>query len=243
MGGGALLMPALIILVGLSPSVAVGTSLVSSSIAKILAAWLHRRAGNVDMELVLYLLMGSIPGSILGSGCLQLLKIYFPGRIDHWIVIVTGLLLIIIPVFTLFRFLLGIIMHPDFHNLMRFELGSRIMISVIGLAGGFLVGFTSLGSGTIIVSLLILLFHFPAGKLVGTDITHAMFITLFSGALHLFFGNTDLPTCGLLLIGLLPGAYAGTLLCTRVPEKTVKSTITIFLIIIGFWLLMGFPGE
>lgn len=243
MGGGALLMPAIIFLLNVPPTAAVGTSLVASGFSKMFATMLHQRSGNVNRNLVFHLLIGSVPGTFIGATALEALKVNHPKEAETVMLLVTGIILMVVPLINVIRFLLGRFFHAGANRILRARSEHGGMIMSIGFIGGVLVGFTSVGSGTIIISLLMFFFSMPAGKLVGTDVTHGMVITLFASIVHVFFGNVLYDVSVMLLVGLLPGTYVGVLLCTKIPGRVVKIVLTLFLILVGGWILIGSPGE
>jgi uncharacterized membrane protein YfcA len=114
---------------------------------------------------------------------------------------------------------------------------SFAFMSVIGLVGGFLVGITSVGSGSIIMMLLLLFYSFPPKIMVGTDIAHAVILTGVTSLLHWRAGNVDLTLVGSLLIGSIPGGMLGSYLATRVPVLWLRRILCAVLLMTGARML------
>jgi hypothetical protein len=114
---------------------------------------------------------------------------------------------------------------------------SFAFMSVIGLVGGFLVGITSVGSGSIIMMLLLLFYSFPPKIMVGTDIAHAVILTGVTSLLHYRAGNVDLTLVGSLLIGSIPGGMLGSYLTTRVPVLWLRRILCTVLLMTGARML------
>ena len=107
----------------------------------------------------------------------------------------------------------------------------------MGLVAGFLVGITSIGSGSIIMSMLLLVVAASPAVLVGTDIVHALLLTTVTGLLHTGMGNVDLRLVGALVIGSVPGAVLGARLSNSVPKRWLKFALCLLLVVSGLRLL------
>lgn len=245
-GGGVVLLPLLIHGLGVPPIIAVGSSALYSSLTKVGAGWFHLRQKTVDGPLTLWLATGSVPGAFIGFALLQWIRsIVDPAQsIDDVLTRAIGLLLIVVP---LVMWTTGLVSRRRLRSSdeprslsgePRFlENRSGWFIAVCGFVGGFLVGFTSIGAGSVIMMLLILTTRRPPATLVGTDITHAVLLTGVTGILHFGAGNIDVPLIAWLLIGSLPGTLIGTRLAVRFPAGGLKALLSTLLIIVGITML------
>ena len=114
-------------------------------------------------------------------------------------------------------------------------------MAVIGLVAGFLVGMTSVGSGSIIMMLLLLFYSYPPKVMVGTDIVHAMILTGVTSLLHFRLGNVDPSLVGYLLVGSIPGGLVGSYLSTRVPVLWLRRILCAILLLTGIRMLIAPP--
>jgi uncharacterized membrane protein YfcA len=199
---------------------------------KIPASIIHLRKGTVRRKVVLALAVGSIPGSYIGVTFLVHLRQVHGAGVNDFIKSAVGLLLVVIPALLLFQkriedHLVG--RQPTMH--------SFAFMSVIGLVGGFLVGITSVGSGSIIMMLLLLFYAFPPRIMVGTDIAHAVLLTGMTSLLHWRAGNVDGHLVGALLIGSIPGGMLGSYLTTHVPVLWLRRLLCTILLITGARML------
>ena len=226
-GGGVLLLPLLIFGLHVPPIMAVGSDALCNFFTKIPASFMHFRKGTVRMKVVLALAVGSVPGSYLGVALL----VHGAG-VNDFIKSAVGLLLVIIPALLLFQ------RRIEDHLIGRQPtLQSFFGMSAIGLVGGFLVGITSVGSGSIIMMLLLLFYSFPPKIMVGTDIAHAVILTGVTGLLHFRAGNVDGHLVGAILIGSIPGGILGSYLSTRVPVLWLRRILCAVLLMTGARML------
>src|ERR1700693_2692101 len=211
-GGGVLLLPVLIFGLRVPPILAVGSDALFNFVTKIGSSYVHLARGTVKLNVVLSLAGGSIPGSILGVGLLKHLRTVYGGGVNTFITTAVGILLICVP--TLLLFQTQIAAHVASRPPTMKSLGG---LSAIGLFAGFLVGMTSVGSGSIVMLLMLLFFFFAPKVMVGTDIAHAVILTGVTSLLHWRADNVDAHLVGFLLIGSIPGGILGSHLSTRVP--------------------------
>ena len=204
-GGGVLLLPVLIFVLRVPPIVAVGSDALFNFVTKIGSSWVHLSKGTVRKKVVVALATGSIPGSILGVSLLGHLRTVYGTGVNTFITTTVGILLICIPTLLLFQ------SRIEDHVAHRSPtLQSFAGMSAIGLLAGFLVGMTSVGSGSIIMMLLLLFYSFSPKVMVGTDIVHAVILTGVTSLLHFRLGNIDPYLVGSLLIGSIPGGLLGS---------------------------------
>jgi uncharacterized membrane protein YfcA len=236
-GGGVLLLPILIFGLGVPPMLAVGSDALFNFVTKIGASAVHLRKGTVRLKVVLALAIGSAPGSYFGvSFLVHLRNTYDAHRVNHFITVAVGVLLICIPTFLFFqkkledRVGLATVKPPT--------VKSFVGISVIGLVAGFLVGITSVGSGSIVMMMLLLFFSFQPKVMVGTDIVHALILTGVTSLLHFRLHNIDGHLVGALLIGSIPGGLVGSYLSTRVPVPWLRRILCAVLLATGARMLV-----
>jgi hypothetical protein len=237
-GGGALMTPLLVLGFGVPPLSAVGTDLLNAGLAKIGGAAAHARKGHVDWRVARLLATGSIPGTLLGLGALALLP--KAGASAKLIVATSlGAMLFVTAIALAFR--------GRLIEWARSRSGQGFVArhqSTSTIAMGFFIGLavtlSSVGAGAIGVTALVLLFPMLATtRIVGTDIAHAVPITLLAGLGHALFGNVNWWLLASLLIGSLPGIWLGSLLTARIPEKLLRVSLVAVLLLAGTKLLMG----
>jgi uncharacterized protein len=232
LGGGVLLLPTLIFGLRVPAIIAVGSDALFNFLTKIPAGILHLRKGTVRRKVVLAMAAGSIPGALLGVSFLQHLRTVYGNGVNDFIKSAVGLLLVCIPTLLLFQ---GRI---EEHLAKRQPtLKSFFGMSLIGLAGGILVGMTSVGSGSIIMMMLLLFYSFAPKVMVGTDIVHAVILTGVTSLLHWKLGNVNLPLVGSLLLGSIPGGILGSHLSTRVPVLWLRRILCAILLMTGARML------
>jgi len=231
-GGGVLLLPVLIFGLKVPPIVAVGSDALFNFFTKIPASLMHLKRGTVRRKVVIALALGSVPGSIGGVNLLMYIRHVYGDGVNHFIKSAVGVLLIIIPALLLLQRRI----EERVANRAPTMKGFAGMV-VIGAVAGLLVGMTSVGSGSIIMMLLLLFYSFPPKVNVGTDIVHAVIMTGVTGALHLRFHNVDPSLVVSLLIGSIPGGLLGSHLATRVPMLWLRRILCTLLLITGARML------
>lgn len=231
-GGGVLLLPVLIFGLGYQPIVAVGSDAMFNFFTKIPAGLMHLKKGTVRRKVVLALACGSVPGSICGVRVLVYIRHLYGDGVNNFIKTAVGILLIIVPLLLLFqrRIEETIANRPP-------TMKGFAGMALIGLIAGFLVGMTSVGSGSIIMMLLLLFYSFQPKVNVGTDIVHAVILTGVTGFLHFRLHNVDAGLVASLLIGSIPGGLLGSHLATRVPMLWLRRLLCALLLITGARML------
>lgn len=231
-GGGVLLLPILIFGLKVPPILAVGSDALFNFFTKIPASLMHLKKGTVRRKVVIALALGSIPGSIAGVKLLMHIRHLYGDGVNNFIKTAIGVLLIIIPTLLLFqrRIEERVANRPP-------TMKSFAGMTLIGLIAGFLVGMTSVGSGSIIMMLLLLFYSFTPKVNVGTDIVHAVILTGVTGFLHFRLGNVDPGLVLSLLIGSIPGGLLGSHLATRVPMLWLRRLLCTLLLITGARML------
>ena len=238
-GGGALMTPVLVLLFGVAPQTAVGTDLLFACITKAFGVIVHGRRGTVDWEVVRRLASGSLPAALF---TLLLLGYFRSPQVRSGLIMhALGIVLLLTAT--------GLVLRGRLHEVgktlrTRTPIGfKRAQPGLTVLAGaivGCLVALTSVGAGALGTVMLVYLYPYrlTAGKLVGTDLAHAIPLTLVAGAGHLMMGNIDVGLLGNLLLGSVPGILAGSLLSTRAPEGIIRNAIAGVLILVAGKLLL-----
>jgi uncharacterized membrane protein YfcA len=235
MGGGALMTPLLIFLFNFNPSTAIGTDILHGAIFKSFGAVRHRRLGTVRARLAAWMLLGSAPASLVGVWVATYLTDRYGDEVDSVQGKVLGYTLLIGAV----AFVVKALFHPGgtAGGLGRLTRRDRIMAISIGLVGGFIVGLTSVGSGTLFALAMLLAFPLAAKYVVGTDIAHAAALLWVAGIGHLVAGNVDLVAIGWLLVGSIPGVLVGSQISVGLPENVLRFALASALALSGMKLL------
>ena len=232
-------MTPFLIIVGVRPSVAVGTDLFQMMFTKSLGAWQHHKQGSVDYKLVLWLAMGSLPGALAGVVLLVVLRDHFNVSTDLLLTRLLGGVLILVGLALALRLVLARRFARSQAAWDGRPLRGRkaIVISVLGALVGLLVGLTSVGSGTLFIVMLTILFPMAMRTIVGTDVAHSAIITAGAGVLHMAVGNVDLVLAANILAGSVPGVLVGSRLTVHVPERPLRGVVAVVLMGVGLNLL------
>jgi uncharacterized protein len=231
-GGGALMTPMLILLFGIKPSTAISSDLVAAVVMRPVGAFVHLRKGTVNLRLVGWMVLGSVPTAFLGAYLLHLIG--NAGSAERTIEIILGAALLIGAAAMLLRYALdrrnGQARQGVVHNLEVRPLPSV----VIGMVGGLIVGITSVGSGSLMIVLLLFLYPMlGANQLVGTDLTQAVPLTLAAALGALAFGHVEFTVTTSLIIGSVPAVLVGSFLSSRAPDRYIRPAITLVIFASG----------
>jgi uncharacterized membrane protein YfcA len=239
-GGGALMTPILVLMFGVAPAAAVGTDLWFAAITKMVGGTLHQRRGGVDWQVLRRLCAGSLPAAVLTllwlhrSGAAQLRQ----GLILNAL----GLVLLLTALAMIFKkrtHAMGQALRAKAPA--DFKRAQPWLTVLAGAVLGVLVSLTSVGAGALGAVMLLYLYPYrmkPA-RLVGTDIVHAIPLTLVAGTGHLLMGNVDLLLLGQLLLGSVPGVAVGAWVGTRAPENFLRAAVSLVLIAVGSKMLLA----
>jgi uncharacterized protein len=223
-GGGALMTPMLILLFSVRPAAAISSDLVAAVVMRPVGAVVHLRKGTVNMRLVGLMTLGSVPMAFLGAYLLKLLG--HTSSSQRNIEILLGAALLAGAAAMVVRFLLDQRSGP--RTAKAAEVRIRPVPTVlIGMAGGLIVGLTSVGSGSLMIVLL--LFTYPllaAGQLVGTDLTQAVPLTAAAALGALTFGHVEFGVTASIIAGSVPAVLIGSLLSSRAPDRYIRPAIT-----------------
>jgi len=241
-GGGALMTPLLILLFGVRPTLAVGTDLAYATITKVVGSLQYMRMGHVNYPYVRWLLVGSVPGSLFGV--LVVTPWFARAQIDieHFTSRALGVMLLVVGVISVLerRFFNGRLRDSWW---IRHESVQKRYKEVILVVGGALiglaVGMTSVGSGAILMAILLLVSELDLIVLVGTDLVHATILLATAGAAHFVKGNVEVGLVGALLVGSIPGIWIGSRLAPRVPAAPLRYALAVILSATGLKLVVG----
>jgi len=234
-GGGSLMAPVLIILFGFSPAVAVGTDLWFACLTKAVGGVVHHHLGSPDWKTVVRLALGSLPAAVI---TLWWLAMYHHGHLESKILMdLLGAALLVTAALMLFRNRIVRplrVAHLALEQRMRKVRFSQIALTVLGGAiVGVLVTLTSVGAGALIAVMLALIYplRLDAKSIVGTDIIHAIPLTLVAALGHSWLGNVDAWLLASLLIGSIPGIVVGSLIAGKVNDNLVRYALSAMLVI------------
>ena len=240
MGGGSLMTPILVLLMGFSPSVAIGTDILHGAVFKSFGAWRHHRMGTVNLQVVKWMLLGSAPMSLLGVAFASWLERHYGKGIQDTQKQILGGALVICGLGFLIKALMRY--RAPGGPLVLDRRGKLIGIG-IGLLGGFVVGLTSVGSGTFFGLALLVIFPIATSVVVGTDILHAALLLWVAGIGHFVAGNVDLHATGWLLLGSIPGVLLGSHIMIRLPDRALRMSLATTLCLSGYKLVNGPYGS
>lgn len=249
MGGGALMTPVLVLFFGVPPLAAVSNDLVVSAVMKPVGGLVHLRSGTVNLRLVGWLCLGSVPSAF--CGVLVTRAIGAGSSVEDWTKLALGVALIVAATGLIVRAYLNMVGRgrravaraqgvaaddaPGAGAPLRLRPVATVLI---GAVGGLIVGMTSVGSGSLIIIALIALYPaLSAASLVGTDLVQAIPLVASAALGHLIFGDFRLGLTAALLIGCLPGVYLGAKLSSRAPGGIVRRTLALVLLASGLKLL------
>jgi hypothetical protein len=250
MGGGALMTPMLVLFFNVSPLAAVSSDLVASAVMKPVGSIVHIRNGSVRWDLVRWLCLGSVPSAFLGVLLSRGLAHAAGGNVDSLVGKALGVALLIAAAGLFLRAYLRLAeraRHRDAHRdpdpSGRPELIVRPLPTlIIGIVGGLVVGMTSVGSGSLIIIALMLLYPtLRASELVGTDLAQAVPLVASAAIGHMIFGDFEMSVTGALLVGSIPGAYLGAKLSTKLPSALIRRALG-FVLLASALKQLGVPS-
>jgi uncharacterized membrane protein YfcA len=224
-GGGALMTPMLILLFGVTPSAAISSDLVAAVVMRPIGAGVHLKRGTVNLRLVGWMVLGSVPMAFAGA--------YLLHRIGHTksaqenVEVILGAALLIGAAAMVLRYVLDSRAGQRRMAVIDDVVPRPVPTVLIGMIGGLIVGLTSVGSGSLMI--IMLLFLYPmigANQLVGTDLTQAVPLTLAAALGALAFGHVEFAVTVSLIIGSVPAVFVGSLLSSSAPDRYIRPVIT-----------------
>jgi uncharacterized membrane protein YfcA len=244
-GGGSLMTPFLVAVVGVPAPTAVGTDMVFATLTKLSGSIQHYRQQSVNLEIAIFLGVGSIPAGLVGVATIEWMQRAFDAHtLESVMITIIALTLIVVGASLIYR---EYFMAPREASSKKAGLWDgnspmsrrrRTYTVVFGAAGGYLVGLTSIGSGSVMAVILLLLYPIAPAVIVGTDIAHATVLSFVVGLAHMTQGNVDFSLAGTLLVGSIPGVLVGSYTARWVPGKPLKAILAGMLIFVGVRLIL-----
>jgi len=230
-GGGSLMTPLLILLFGIHPATAVGTDLLYAAATKTGGSLIHGYARSIDWRVVRLLASGSIPATVATIAALSFLNLNGDAA--------SGLITLVLSV-ALFATAIVLIFGHTLIAAYRVRIAevaperTATGTILVGVLLGVLVSISSVGAGAIGVVALVLLYpHMPMAKIVGSDIAHAVPLTLIAGLGHWMMGSVDWAIIASLLAGSLPGIFVGSYFALRIPERALRLVLATVLLVVA----------
>jgi uncharacterized membrane protein YfcA len=248
-GGGALMTPMLILLFGVTPSAAISSDLVAAVVMRPIGAGVHLRKGTVNRGLVGWMVLGSVPSAFLGAYLLHVMGNAKSAQQN--IEVVLGAALLLGAAAMVLRYVLDRHAGESRKGVVHELIARPLPTVMIGVFGGIIVGMTSVGSGSLMI--ILLLFLYPtigANQLVGTDLTQAVPLTAAAALGAIAFGHVEFGVTTSLIIGSVPAVFVGSLISSSVPDRYVRPAITFVIFASGLkyvgvgttalgWILCG----
>ncbi len=243
-GGGSLMTPILISLFRIEPHIAIGTDLLYAAISKFCGSLVHAKKMNIVWPIVIWLAIGSIPASFATHWVLE----HYLSQSTHYksvLTMVLGFMLTLTGISIVMRAQIEKFFNkyrknelPDMtQDLEKVDFSSgnkRFLIVIMGIVLGVFVTLSSVGAGAFGIMALVLMFpNLPMIRIIGSDVVHAVLLTLVAGLGHMNSGNVDFTLLGWLLVGSIPAIVVGTLISSRMPEKLIRKVLGITLFCLG----------
>jgi len=235
MGGGALMTPILVLVFGIAPLAAVSSDLVASMVMKPIGGGVHLRRGTVNLQLVKWLVIGSVPSAFVSVWFVHHLP--NPARANEIVQYAVGAALLLAS--------LALVAKGAFSGRAKLHAGDVTTIQIhpvrtvmIGVFGGVVVGLTSVGSGSLMMVLLLILYPMlTASELVGTDLVQAIPLVASAALASIAFGKVQFDVTTSLLVGAVPGVYFGARVSSRSPDRLIRPVLAVVLIVSGLKML------
>ena len=225
MGGGALMTPLLVLVFGVEPLSAVSSDIVASLVMKPVGAAVHWRRGTVNRDLVKWLVLGSVPSAFLGVVALR--QVDAGPALQTLVKIALGVALLVVAT--------GLALRPLFAGARSRQQPAPFVVRplptlLVGVLGGLIVGITSVGSGSLIIIMLLMLYpRLRLSELVGTDLAQAIPLVGAAAAAHMLFGQFHAGLTASILLGSVPGVFLGAQLSARAPDLVIRPVLIVVL--------------
>ncbi|MDV7494890.1 permease [Acinetobacter baumannii] len=239
-GGGSLMTPILIGLFRIEPHIAIGTDLLYAAISKFCGSMVHAKKLNIVWPIVLWLAVGSIPASFGTAWVLE----HYLSQSTHYKAVLTmvlGFMLTLTGVSIIFRTRIEKFFskfrnkeNTQTENEQLAVQNKRTYIVIMGIILGVFVTLSSVGAGAFGIMALVIMFpNLPMIRIIGSDVVHAVLLTLVAGLGHMSAGNVDFVLLMWLLVGSIPAIIIGTLISSRMPERLIRKILGITLFALG----------
>ncbi|HKC21789.1 MAG TPA: sulfite exporter TauE/SafE family protein [Gaiellaceae bacterium] len=236
MGGGSLMTPILVIVFGFKPTYAVGTDILHGAVFKSFGAVRHRRLGNVHAHLVLWMFLGSGPMSLLGVATAGWLARAYGDSVQSALSYAIGGALILGAIGLVLKTFVKRGVQPSEAGFVM-QRRDKVLAVIIGAVFGYIVGLTSVGSGTFFGLVMVMIYPLTIARIVGTDIFHAAALLWVAGFGHLVQGNVDLHAMAWLLLGSIPGIWISSRFTLHLPQDALRLGLAGVLALSGIKLL------
>jgi hypothetical protein len=236
MGGGALLTPILVLLFGFKPTYAVGTDILHGAVFKTFGAVRHRRLGNVHAHLTLWMFLGSGPLSLLGVAVASRLESSYGDGVQSAEGYAIGAALVLGAIGLVLKTFVKRGVQPSEAGFVM-QRKDKVRAVIIGAVFGFIVGLTSVGSGTFFGLVMVMIYPLTIARIVGTDIFHAAALLWVAGFGHLVQGNVNLHAMAWLLLGSIPGIWVSSRFTVHLPQDALRLGLAGVLALSGIKLL------
>ena len=239
MGGGALMTPLLVLLFGIEPLTAVSSDIVASMVMKPVGGGVHLKHGTVNRGLVKWLVIGSVPSAFLGVVLLK--QLGMGPDLQARVKVALGVALFIVAFGLVVRPLLVKRKRPG-ESLMP-VIAKPLPTMIIGVVGGLVVGLTSVGSGSLIIIMLLMLYpSLKLSELVGTDLVQAVPLVGSAAIGHIIYGDFQVGLTGAILLGSIPGVFIGARFSAKAPDYVIRPALIVVLSVSALKLL-GVPNS
>jgi uncharacterized membrane protein YfcA len=231
-GGGALMTPMLILLFSVKPSAAISSDLVAAVVMRPVGSAVHLGRGTVDLRLVAWMAAGSVPAALAGSYVLRLLG-HTEAATGH-VETALGAALVLAAGGMVLRYVLDGRVGRQRRGVVEHSPVRPVLNLAVGALGGFVVGTTSVGAGSLMIVLL--MFVYPtlgANQLVGTDLVQAMPLTAAAALGAFAFGHVQLPLTSAMVVGSVPAVFLGSVLSSQVPDRFLRPVIMVVVLASG----------
>jgi len=234
-GGGSLMTPLLVLLFGFHPATAVGTDLLYASVTKSVGTVVHHKGQTVDWKIVFGLASGSVPAAVLTLYVMSRSGVNATNS-STTLNLLLGCALIVTGIAVMFRPLILRFAGDHIHGMTARRVTAWTVL--LGATLGVLVSITSVGAGALGTTALLILYpKLPIARIAGSDIAHAVPLTLIAGIGHWMMGSVDFGLMGALLVGSIPGVIVGSLLGGRSSDAVLRPILAVTLLVVGGRLL------
>jgi uncharacterized membrane protein YfcA len=239
-GGAALITPMLIFIFQVPPSIAVSSDIVAATLMKVIGSLKHWQQKTLDVQVVTWLALGSVPGSLTGIAILHLIKNRENFNLDQILLHLVGVMMLFVTLLALAQLLLKSFLPKLQLQLPKIDLTTnlgRLQSLIFGAVLGCIVGMTSIASGGMFALVLIAFFRLDARNLVGTDISQAAILLIFTSLGHFTLGTVDWSLVIPIWLGTVPGVLVGSKLCKLTPQPVLRFVIYSLLIMVSWKLV------
>ena len=231
-GGGALMTPMLILVFGVKPLTAISSDLVAAVLMRPIGALVHLRKGTVNLKLVGWMVLGSVPAAFAGAYLLHVVG--HSSGADTKVEKALGAALLVGAAAMVLRYVLDLRHGHERAGVVHDLTVRKVPTIIIGVVGGVIVGMTSVGSGSLMIVLLLFLYPMiGANQLVGTDLTQAVPLTVAAALGALAFGHIEFSVTTSLVLGSVPAVLVGSFLSSRAPDRYIRPAITFVILASG----------